>query len=224
MELAAAWPQLEELRRAAGRQGRWSQALSLVIATSRVEMVAALHATRKYVACVEPRLKDDLDCAVLMSLGALRYQALRALQRGGLGILGRAWRWPVGRVEEASEAIKGLLGEGESPGLAADYVEHSAADMGAAPGLFPHGVSAFGAALRAGVPWHQAIAAHGRPLRGWFSRDGKRFRFGTAEGQPVGGAATGPCVAYTTAGREGEPTVTQYWRGIYWWEWTARTP
>ena len=111
IDIAASWQQLEELRRAAGRKGRWSQALSLVIATSRVEMVAALHATRKYVASEAQRLREDLDCAVLMSLGALLYQALRTLQQGGLALLGRAWRWSAGRLEEARGATNAVIGE-----------------------------------------------------------------------------------------------------------------
>ena len=49
-----------------------------------VKMLAALHANRKYVVSNSPRLKEDLDCVVLMSLGVLRYRALRTLQRGGL--------------------------------------------------------------------------------------------------------------------------------------------
>ena len=42
MDLVARWPQLEEMRRAGGHRGRWEQALSLVVASARSEMVAAL--------------------------------------------------------------------------------------------------------------------------------------------------------------------------------------
>ena len=57
IDLAASRPQLEELQRAAYHQGRWNQSLSLVIASSQVEMVAALHTNRKYVAASGSRAR-----------------------------------------------------------------------------------------------------------------------------------------------------------------------
>ena len=77
LELVARWPQLEEMRRVGGHRGRWEQALSLVVALARSEMVAALRGTRRYAASSGGGVKEDVECAVLMVHGSLRHAALR---------------------------------------------------------------------------------------------------------------------------------------------------
>ena len=81
MDLVAGWPQLEELKRAVGQQGRWpgDQALSLTVASARSEIVAVHHAAWRYIASSGCRVKEDVECAVLISSlhGSIRHAALR---------------------------------------------------------------------------------------------------------------------------------------------------
>ena len=110
LDLVARWPQLEEMKRAGGHRGRWEQALSLVVASARSEMVAALRGARRYAASSGGGVKEDVECAVLMVHGSLRHAALRLLQRGGLCVLSTAWRWTAERAVEAANAIGGIVG------------------------------------------------------------------------------------------------------------------
>ena len=64
-----------------------------------------------------------------------------------------------------------------------------------------------------GSMWQRAVAAHGQLSKGWFSRNGKPFRFGTSDGTVVGEAGSKNCAAYTASCKEGGPTVTLVWCG-----------
>ena len=79
LDLVAGWPQLEELKRAVGQQGRWDQALSLTITSARSEIVAVHHAAWRCIASSGCRVKEDVECAVLISSspGSIRHAALR---------------------------------------------------------------------------------------------------------------------------------------------------
>ena len=120
------------------------QALSLVVASARSEMVASLRGARRYAAS-SGGVNEDVECALLMVHGSLRHVALRLLQRGGLCVLSKAWRWAAERVVEAAHAM---------------FHELTDKELQAEAEMFPHTTSSFGAALAAGVEWDTAILGH----------------------------------------------------------------
>lgn len=212
LDLVAGWPQLEDLKLASGHKGRWAQALSKLVATAKVEMLAALRAARRYSAVTEARPGDDIECAVLVVHGSLRHEALRLLQGGGLCVLSAAWRWPQGREAEAYDAIRGIVGIAND-GCVAAFEELSTGDLSEPAQLFPHLTASFGSALAAGTDWQRVMLGHSKLRAGWYSRDGYRFRCSDGTGRPAGGLNPGVCIRYTTPGKEGEPEVTLFWAG-----------
>ena len=212
MDLVARWPQLEEMRRAGGHRGRWEQALSLVVASARSEMVAALRGARRYAASSGGGVKKDVECAVLMVHGSLRHAALRLLQRGGLCVLSKAWRWTAEREVEAANAICGIAGEAKG-GQDSMFHELTDRELQAATEVFPHTTSSFGAALAAGVEWDTAILGHVQQAKGWYDTGGRRFRFSDKDGQSLGGKGARACKSFQIPAREGEPAIIQFWDG-----------
>ena len=94
MELAARWPQLDELRAAAGSRAggvschnRRRHALSSLVVCARAEMVAALLAQRGR----RPGLllADEVSLATTVLWGQARHESLLTLLGGGLRQLDR---------------------------------------------------------------------------------------------------------------------------------------
>jgi hypothetical protein len=212
VDLVVAWPQLEELRRAGRHKGRWGQALSSLVATAKVEMLAAMRAARKYAAGLGNSVQADVDCAVLVVHGSLRHEALRLLQNGGLCVLATAWKWLQGLEGEAAAAVRGIVGVA-SEGEQGVFVEFSAEELSQPSEIFPHVAASFGAALAAGTDWARSVVGHTKLFVGWYSRDGRRFRCRSASGEPAGGRNPGRCVSFGASGKDGEPDVTLHWVG-----------
>ena len=212
VDLALAWQQLEELLRACQHKGRWGQALSSLVATAKVEMLAAMRAARRYSAGLGVDARADVDCAILVVRGSLRHEALRLLQSGGLCVLAAAWKWATGLEEEAAAAIRGIVGVANE-GRREIFVELSEAELSQPTVVFPHVAASFGAALAGGVDWQQAVVGHSRLATGWYSMDGRKFRCSTAAGGPAGGRDPGPCRNFIALGKEREPEVTLHLLG-----------
>ena len=157
-------------------------------------------------------MKEDVECAVLTVHGSLRHAALRLLQRGGLCVLSKAWRWPAEREVEAANAIGGIVGEA-SRGQDSMFLELTDRELQAAAEVFPHTTSSFGAALAAGVDWDTAILGHVQQAVGWYDTGGHRFRFSGKDGQPLGGKGARACKSFQIPAREGGPGIVRFWEG-----------
>ena len=167
------WPQLAHLRAAAGGARRaWQHAISLVVATARCELSAALFAHQ---ARTPGRsLEDEVGAAVLVAQGAARYEALLDLLSGGLQILADQWRISAAQLEPLISRLRSLVGPPAvfGPG-ALPYL--SAPDDPPGRTRFPHTAVLFAAALANGWPWSLALQLFAGVLLGSFCNRGFGF-------------------------------------------------
>ena len=158
-ELVAVWPQLQELKAAAGSKpsgchNRRLHAATSLAACARAEMTAGLVAQRTRGPGTE--LRAELDAAVVVLCGKLRHAALRSLLDGGLRVLAASWFLPEKDVLIVESCLRTVVGPHAVFGAASLPIpRHPIAfgvesDFALAPLLF-------GEALTSGWPWDLAL-------------------------------------------------------------------
>ncbi len=166
--LMADWPQLLELRRAAGTNptschDRRRHAATSLAACARAEMTAAVIAQRRR--GPELPVRADVDAAVVVLGGQIRHESLQLLRDGGLRALTESWHLPerdVRMIESSLRSVIGppaLFGPSSLPTPAPLLLLGEAFDFTLAPLLF-------GEALAAGWPWALAMRVFAGLRRG----------------------------------------------------------
>lgn len=154
-DLASAWPELCELRRAASAPGiyRFTGAVTALISEARVTFAAALVASRKRL--LSPTAADDASLAATVLRGQLRFEAalhLATLDQDAFA----SWHLPEADLTFLLIQLRQLVATG--PGLQKCATPHL-------PGVvefhdwFPHVSGYFLAALAGGWPWNLALQA-----------------------------------------------------------------
>ena len=189
LALAARWPQLDELRAAAGaRHGtschnRRRHAISSLVVCARAEMVAALLAQRAR----RPGspMADEVSLAVVVLCGQARHESLLSLLTGGLRILAPGWSLGTQLLSEAEAGLHSVVAPPVVFGpatLPADLYS----DPSGEPLDFAFSSLLFGEALAAGWPWTLALRLFAGLGRGRACRRGRGFLPDRSKAAPPG--------------------------------------
>ena len=175
LELATRWPQLQELRAAAGSNltschNRLRHAATSLVACARAEMSAALLAQRARGPSTS--LSDEVGLAVVVLCGEARHDSLLSLLDGGLRILAPRWHLEEATVCVIETSLRAAVGWPAVFGGAALPQLFDSAELGEEMD-FPLAVLLFGEALTAGWPWSLALRLfaglrRGRPCGGGY--------------------------------------------------------
>ena len=183
--MAARWPQLDELRAAAGSRlggvschNRRRHAVSSLVVCARAEMVAALLAQRNRRPGIA--LADEISLATVVLCGQARHESLLALLGGGLRLLDPLWFLGETLVCDAEAALRTVVSPPAVFGSALLPNFFDPADAGPETD-FVFSTLLFGEALAAGWPWPLALRlfaglGRGRPCgrgRGFIPDRGK---------------------------------------------------
>ena len=160
-QFAALWPQLEDLRPAAGNIKRFRQHASKLTAGARTEMLAGLlAATQLRRAPASPRA-PDLVASVLR--GRIRHAALLALQDRLIPAMQLEWRLGDDQAAVLRLAVAGVVGPPVEPTEGCLALPSGPEARGAGePAGFPHSHSVFAAAIKS-VRRHLAPAGGTAP-------------------------------------------------------------
>ena len=202
-----AWPQLEELRKAASASkiGSWRHALSGLKAGAGTELLAAISAARCRV--LGPPLNPSAETAAVASIlfGTVRYDLLRHARDGGFATLGQRWGWSHDQVESATTAVRAIVGAHTPVGTECGC--SIPIHLGPLE-VFPHLNTLAHTLLAFGLEWDCVLPALAHVYQGRFDPSGSQFWCSSPDGSLVASAAVRPWSSFRIpAASEGDPDV-----------------
>jgi hypothetical protein len=174
-DLAAALPELAELRRAASSPSisRFSVAVTGIMSRARVVFAAALLAARRRAFDNLPAAQDTRLAAAVLH-GALVHAAILDVMAFGMDVF-KEWYLTAQQRAHLISQLRQLASPGSDflSCVPSDSLENMGPEV-----RFPHTVGLFLSALAGGWPWELAIKAFAHLDRGRFSCCGRTFRVG----------------------------------------------
>lgn len=181
--LAASWPEVAELRRAASapNHSRLLLAVAHLASATRIEMAAALLAAQSLSSSAPDRDCDELRATV--ATGERRHGLASRLVVLGADSLAESWSWTAEQTNLLLSNLGQLVGNGRAERPA--FVDSPAARaLDLAGGIhldfFPGGPALFLSSLALGWPWELAIRVFSSAGAGMASEDCRTFRPGGA--------------------------------------------